>query len=91
MNWPGVAAVILAAGVAVCVIALAVGTATQSGPISQEDATLLSTVLGAAVGAVATFLGGRLFTDEGATSSRAGTEGPSSSASTSPLPEERRP
>ena len=56
-SWPGLAAVILAAGVAICVIALALGTATQTGPISQEDATLLSTVLGAAVGAVATFLG----------------------------------
>jgi hypothetical protein len=56
-NWPGLVAVILAAGVAICVIALALGTATQSGPISQEDATLLSTVLGAAVGATATFLG----------------------------------
>ena len=56
-NWPGLAALVLAMGVAICVIALAVGTATQSGPISQEDATLLSTVLGAAVGAVATYLG----------------------------------
>lgn len=52
-------AVILAAGTALAVIVLAVGAAATAGPISQEDAALLSTVLGASVGAVATYLGGR--------------------------------
>ena len=58
-NYRGAAALVLAASTAVCVIVLSIGAAVQAGPISQEDATLLSTVLGAAVGAVATYLGGR--------------------------------
>jgi hypothetical protein len=34
-----------------------VGAAVHSGPISAEESTLIATVLGAAVGALATFLG----------------------------------
>lgn len=55
----GLVAVVLAAGVAICVVSLSLGIAVTTGPISQEDSALLSTVLGAAIGAVATYLGGR--------------------------------
>lgn len=54
----GVVAVILAAGVAVAVIITALGAALHRGPIAEAESNLLSTVLGAGVGAVATFLGG---------------------------------
>lgn len=58
----GLVAVVLAAGVAICVVSLSLGIAVTTGPISQEDSALLSTVLGAAIGAVATYLGGRAVT-----------------------------
>lgn len=53
----GLAALVLAAGVAIAIIAIAVGAAVHSGPISAEESTLIATVLGAAVGALATFMG----------------------------------
>jgi hypothetical protein len=53
----GLAALVLAGGVAIAIIAIAVGAAVHSGPISAEESTLIATVLGAAVGALATFLG----------------------------------
>lgn len=58
----GLVAIVLAAGVAICVVSLSLGIAVTTGPISQEDSALLSTVLGAAIGAVATYLGGRAVT-----------------------------
>lgn len=51
------AALVLAAGVGIAVVALAIGVSFTNGPISNEEATLLSTVMGAAVGALATYLG----------------------------------
>jgi hypothetical protein len=48
----------MAIGLALALVALAVGTEVTSREISVEEASLLSTVLGAAVGALATFLGG---------------------------------
>jgi hypothetical protein len=54
-----VVALVLAAGVAIAVISLSIGAAFANGPVSTEEATLLSTVLGAAVGAIATYLGTR--------------------------------
>jgi hypothetical protein len=53
------AALILALGVACAVIALAIGAAVHSTSISISEATLLGTVLGTAVGGLATFLGFR--------------------------------
>jgi len=53
----GIAALVLALGVAIAIVAIAVGAAVHSGPISAEESTLIATVLGAAVGALATFLG----------------------------------
>lgn len=57
-EWRGLAALVLATGVALAVVVIAVGAAWHTGPISQSESTVLSTVLGAAVGAVATYLGG---------------------------------
>jgi len=58
-------ALVLAAGVAIAIVALAIGAAATeagvgSGTLSSESSTLLSTALGAAIGAVATYLGGRV-------------------------------
>jgi hypothetical protein len=52
-------ALILATGAALAVVTLAVGSVALNGPVSTEEATLLSTALGAIVGAVATYLGTR--------------------------------
>jgi hypothetical protein len=53
------AALVLAAGVAIAVIILAIGAVVHSRAISISEATLLGTVLGAITGALATFLGFR--------------------------------
>ena len=53
-----IAALVLAIGVAASVVILCIETVVHSGPVSAEEATVLSTVLGATVGAVATYLGG---------------------------------
>lgn len=50
--------VILAVGVAATVILLVIETMQHIGPISAQESTVLSTVLGAAIGAIATYLGG---------------------------------
>lgn len=49
----GLAALVLAVGTACAIIAIAIGAAVHTGPISTEESTLLATVLGAAVGALA--------------------------------------
>jgi hypothetical protein len=59
MAWQDVAAIILAVGVAAAVVLLSLGAESRAKEISMADAELLSTVLGAAVGALAAFLGGR--------------------------------
>jgi hypothetical protein len=56
--WRGIAALILAVGLAATVIILAIETIIHTGPVSTQEASLLSTVLGATVGAVAVYLGG---------------------------------
>lgn len=56
--WRGIAAIILAAGLAAAVVILAVETMLHPGAIGTEEASLLSTVLGAVVGAIAVYLGG---------------------------------
>jgi hypothetical protein len=53
------AALILATGVAVAVIALAIGAAVHPSYISISSAALLGTVLGTLVGGLATYLGFR--------------------------------
>jgi hypothetical protein len=59
-DWRPFVAIILTAGVMAVLIILAIGEITQTGPhehLSDTESTLLSTVLGAAVGAIATYLG----------------------------------
>lgn len=57
-DWRGVVALLLAVGVAGSALALAIGDAVRvSTP--AEDATILSTILGASVGAIAGYLGAR--------------------------------
>jgi uncharacterized membrane protein len=58
LNWHGLVAIVLALGLATTVILLALETILHRGPVSDTEAAVLSTVLGAAVGAVATYLGG---------------------------------
>ena len=55
----GLTALVLAAGIAIAIIAVAVGAAVHEGSVSAEESTLIATVLGAAVGALATYLGTR--------------------------------
>jgi hypothetical protein len=55
----GMTALVLAVGIALAICAVAVGAAVHEGTVSAEESTLISTVLGAAVGALATFLGTR--------------------------------
>jgi hypothetical protein len=57
-DWRGTVAVILAAGIAVSVVSLCMGAVIQDETISNQGAALIETVLGASVGAVATYLGG---------------------------------
>jgi uncharacterized membrane protein len=54
----GLAAVILAVGISVALVASLVGALISSRVLSQEEVALISGVVGAAVGAVATYLGG---------------------------------
>jgi hypothetical protein len=57
-DWRGVVALLLAIGVAGSALALAIGDAVRvSTP--AEDATILSTILGASVGAIAGYIGAR--------------------------------
>jgi hypothetical protein len=59
-DWRPLVAIILTAGVMAVLIILAIGEVTQTGPhehLSDTESTLLSTVLGAGVGAIATYLG----------------------------------
>lgn len=58
-DWHGVVALILATGIAISVVLLAVSELDHgtAGHISGEESTLLSTVLGAGIGAIATYVG----------------------------------
>ena len=57
LDWHGIIAVILAIGAIATVIILAIQETQHAGHLSADEVTLLSTVLGAIIGAVATFLG----------------------------------
>jgi hypothetical protein len=52
-----VVAYVLAVGLVVALSVTAVGAVLHRGPISAEESALLSTSLGATVGALATYLG----------------------------------
>jgi hypothetical protein len=57
VRWSGLVAVVIAVGVAASVIIIAVAIFEAPGHLNPDEATLLSTILGAAVGAIATYLG----------------------------------
>ena len=57
-NWHGLVAIVLALGLATAVVLLCLETILHRGPVSDTEAAVLSTVLGAAIGAIATYLGG---------------------------------
>jgi hypothetical protein len=59
-NWHGAVAIILAFGVMASVIILSLGAVLEDRLLSPEGAALLSTALGASVGAAATYLGSRM-------------------------------
>ena len=54
----GAAALVLAVGLSLSILVLSIGVIIHEGPVSLEESSLLSAVLGAAVGALATYLGG---------------------------------
>ena len=56
-KWHAFVAVILAVGVAAAIVILSANELTTSGHVTGEESTLLSTVLGTAVGAIAGYLG----------------------------------
>ena len=50
-------ALVLAGGTAIALVVIALGAAVHHGPISQAESSLLSTALGAGIGAIAAYLG----------------------------------
>lgn len=59
MDWRGIAAALLALGVATVLIAATVSAALNpSRIVAPDEIATASTVLGAAVGAIAVYLGG---------------------------------
>lgn len=67
-DWRGVVALTLAAGVMLVLTAEVIASIVKTGDLTHDELALLSTVLGAAIGAVATYLG---VTGGGATLTRA--------------------
>jgi cytochrome bd-type quinol oxidase subunit 2 len=53
----GIVAVILAISIGATLVIMALETVLHSGAISDTEANVLSTVIGAAVGSIATYLG----------------------------------
>lgn len=56
-EWAGLIALILALGVAVSMVLALAGTMLSNEPISSEKASLLSTLSGAAIGVIGTYIG----------------------------------
>jgi len=56
-SWPGVVAIILALGISTALIVGIVSAELTKKGITQAESNLLSTLGGASVGAVATYLG----------------------------------
>ena len=53
----GLVAVVLAVGVVAVIVILALATVLHNGPITEEEATVLATIVGAVIGAVAAYMG----------------------------------
>jgi hypothetical protein len=56
-EWAGLIALVLALGVAISMVTALVGTMLSNEPISSEKASLLSTLTGAAIGVIGTYIG----------------------------------
>lgn len=56
-DWAGAVALTLAIGIALALLAGVLTAELTPGPVTQNDVSLLSTLAGAAIGAVATYLG----------------------------------
>lgn len=56
IDWPGACAFCLALGVSISMVVAIIGITTKD-VISRDSAQLLSTIFGASVGAVATYMG----------------------------------
>jgi hypothetical protein len=57
MDWAGACAFCLALGVGISMVVAIVGVVTQDQVVSEQGAQFLSTLFGAAIGALATYLG----------------------------------
>jgi hypothetical protein len=78
VDWRGLAAVILAIGVSLALVVTLVSAVVTKHTISDQESALISGVIGAAIGAVATYLGGGGWvhgTDAGEASSSSGDGG----------------
>lgn len=80
IDWRGAVAVILALGVVASVVILAVSELDHgsAGHITETEATLLSTILGAAVGALSAYMGARASSSQRPLDEREIEGGPSS-------------
>ncbi|MGW8953957.1 hypothetical protein [Streptomyces sp. NPDC055709] len=56
-SWPGAIALVIATGVSIALCVSLIVVASSSHPVSQQFAGVLSALSGAAVGALATYLG----------------------------------
>lgn len=59
MTWHDLAGIILTLGVSISLVLLIITQVIHDGHLTTDETTVIATVLGAAVGAVATYLGTR--------------------------------
>ena len=57
VNWTGLCACILAVGVTLALVLIVLGPLLQDRPFTEQGAQLVSTLAGAAVGALGAYLG----------------------------------
>lgn len=59
MPWHALSALVLSVGVSVSLVLLVVTQIVDNGHLTPDESTVIATVLGAGVGAVATYMGER--------------------------------
>ena len=57
LDWRALVAIILTLGIAASIVILSVLQLVDDGHVTETESTLLATVLGAGIGAIATYLG----------------------------------